>query len=183
MQTVFNLIKERRSIRRFKAQEIEEEKLTAILESARWTPSWANTQCWEIVVVQDQTLKNELSGLLSPKNPATLAIANAPITLAICASEKKSGYYKEKQATKFGDWFMYDLGLFTQTICLSAHAVGLGSVIVGLFDHEKVGQTLQLPNGYNAPVLLPIGYPDHSPSAPKRKELDQFVHYDKFRLK
>lgn len=183
MQSFIDVVTGRRSIRRFESRPMENEKLTAILEAARWTPSWANTQCWEIVVVQDAGLKISLSELLSPKNPATLAVANGPVTLAICAATGKSGFYKGSQSTKFADWFMYDLGLITQTICLTAHELGLGSVIVGLFDHDKTKALLQLPDGYEVTTLVPMGYPDHAPSAPKRREIEQFVHYDRFTLK
>lgn len=180
MESFLEVIKGRRSIRRFEQRDIEEEKLTTLLETARWTPSWANTQCWEIIVVRDPEMKAKMSKLLSPKNPATLAVANAPVTLALCAEAKKSGFYKGIQSTKLGDWMMYDLGLLTQTICLSAHSLGLGTVIVGAFDHLQIKALLQIPDGYEVVSLLPSGYPDHSPSAPKRRELKEFVHYDRF---
>lgn len=183
MQNIVDVVTGRRSIRRFEARTIEEEKLNIILEAARWAPSWANTQCWEIIVVRDTALHKSLTELLSPKNPATLAVANGPVTLAICAATRKSGFYKGEQSTKFADWFMYDLGLITQTICLTAHSLGLGSVIVGHFDHDRTRDLMQLPEGYEVVALLPMGYPDHAPSAPRRRELDEFVHYDRFENK
>ncbi len=180
MDHVLEVVKTRRSIRRFTTQTVDQETLETILEAARWTQSWANTQCWEIVVIKDPELQISLSKLLSPKNPATLAVANAPITLALCAEEKKSGFYKGEQSTRLGDWLMYDLGLLTQTICLTAHSLGLGTVVVGLFDHFQVKTMLQVPDGFEVVSLLPLGYPDHAPSPPKRREIREFVHYDRF---
>ncbi len=180
MERFLDVVTGRRSIRRFTPQTVDQETLTTILEAARWTPSWANTQCWEIIVVQDPELRAGLSTLLSPKNPASLAVANAPITLALCGQEKKSGFYKGEQSTKLGDWLMYDLGLVTQTICLTAHSIGLGTVIVGLFDHLQVRAMLQVPDGFAVVSLIPLGYPDQAPSAPKRRETMEFVHYDRF---
>lgn len=180
MQNFIDVVTGRRSIRRFKNRTVEDDKLTQILEAARWTPSWANTQCWEIVVVKDDSIKKNLSELLSPKNPASLAIKNGPVTLAVCGAAKKSGFYKGEQSTVLGDWFMYDLGLISQTICLSAHALGLGSVIVGAFDHVKVRELLKVPEAYELVSLIPIGYPDHAPSAPKRREMSEFIHHDTF---
>ena len=95
MDHVLEVVKTRRSIRRFTTQTVDQETLETILEAARWTQSWANTQCWEIVVIKDPELQISLSKLLSPKNPAILAVANAPITLALCAEEKKSGFTRE----------------------------------------------------------------------------------------
>lgn len=181
MDPVLQVISERRSIRRYEDRHLDNEVLTAVLEAARWAPSWANSQCWEIIVVRNQDLKADLTKQLSPKNPATLAVANAPVTLAVCGAENKSGFYKNEVVTKYGDWLMYDLGLLSQTICLAARAYGLGTVIVGLFNHDRVAEILGVPGGYQVPALIPMGYPDHAPSAPKRKELGEFVHYDRFR--
>ena len=83
--------------------------------------------------------------------------------------------------TKFEDWFMYDLGLVTQNICLAAHGQGLGTVIVGSFDHNRAKEILGVPDSHEVVVLVPLGYPDHQPPATKRKPMEDFVHYEKFR--
>ena len=74
-------IKERRSIRRFQEKAVEPEKLQELFEAVRWAPSWGNSQCWEIVVIEDQADKDGLVDLLTPKNPATRAISQAPVVL------------------------------------------------------------------------------------------------------
>lgn len=173
-------VTERRSIRRFQTKPIDRDKLMRVLEAARWTPSWANTQCWEVIVVTDQGHLSQMAEALSPKNPASIAMKKGPLTLAICGAKEKSGFYKGEQSTAFGDWFMYDLGLLTQTICLASHDEGLGSVIVGAFNHAKVKEILRIKEGYEVVALLPMGYPDHTPSPPKRRELNDFIHYEEF---
>jgi nitroreductase len=181
MSELMSIIQNRRSIRRYEEKNIPEEILDKLLEAARWAPSWANTQCWHFVVVKDQETKNKIQGTVSPRNPSSLAIINAPVLLVVCGQLKKSGYYNDQYPTKFGDWFMYDLGLATQNLCLAAHDCGLGTVIVGLFDHDKVGEIVKLPPEHEVLVLIPLGYPDHEPSAPKRREVQEFVHYDSFK--
>jgi nitroreductase len=180
MKLLEKLIQARRSIRRFTDRKVEIEKVTAILESARWAPSWGNSQCWQFIIIEDEERKEELSNALSKKNPATLTVKNAPLVIAVCAKSNTSGFYNGRQVTWFKDWFMFDLGLATQNMCLMAHELGLGSVIVGAFDHKAVGKLLEIPDEFEIAALLPIGYPDHEPSAPKRKELDEFVHYERF---
>ena len=180
MIDVMGIIRERRSIRRFQEKDIPDEVLAGVLEAARWAPSWANTQPWEIIVVKDQSIKEHIQETVSPRNPSFLAIINAPVLLVICGRLKKSGYYKDSYPTKFGDWFMYDLGLATQNLCLAAHDSGLGTVIVGLFDHDRVGGIIKMPPEHEVVVLVPLGYPDQSPSPPKRREISEFVHYDTF---
>ncbi len=175
-----NIFTERRSIRRFEESDIETDKLTEILEAARWAPSWGNTQCCEIIVIQGEEIKKQLSANLTRKNPATLAVQNAPVVLAVCGGLQKSGYYNNVALTKFEDWFMFDLGIVTQNICLAAYNLGLGTVIVGAFDHDKVKELLDIPDGVEVASLIPLGYPAHDPPAPKRKELEEFVHQEKF---
>ena len=177
MQSLAEIIKERRSVRRFEKREVESEKLTALLEAARWAPSWGNSQCWHIIVIQDREQKERLAETLSKKNPATLSVVDAPVVLAVCGESKKSGYYSGQQITRYQDWLMYDLGLATQNICLTAHSLGLGSVIVGSFDHELAEKMLGITPGVEIVSLLPLGYPAHAPSAPKRKEIGAFVHF------
>lgn len=173
----------RRSIRRFENEPIENEKLTEVLEAARWAPSWANSQCCQIIVVQGDSLKNELALTLSKKNPATLSVQMAPVVLVLCALVKTSGYYRSRALTKFGDWFMFDIGVVAQNICLCAHELDLGTVIVGAFDHDKVKELIELPEGYEVVCIIPLGYPAHDPPAPARKELEAFVHQERFQKK
>jgi len=175
-----NIVKSRRSVRRYQDKDIPEEILNKLLEAARWAPSWANTQCWNFVVVKDMDIKKKIQAAMSSRNPSSLAVVKAPVLLVVCGRLKKSGYYNDQYPTKFGDWFMYDLGLATQNLCLAAHDSGLGTVIVGLFDHDKVGQIIKLPKEHEVLVLIPVGYPDHEPSPPKRYELQEFVHSDTF---
>lgn len=180
MQTLEKIIDKRRSIRRFTSQDVEKHTLEALLEAARWAPSWGNSQCWELIVIRDREKKGQLSQILSRKNPATLAVKDAPLVLAICAKSESSGFYNGIQVTRYRDWHLFDLGLATQNICLQAHDLGLGSVIVGAFDHQKAEEILELPEGYEIVALIPIGYPDQNPSAPKRKTVEEFVHYEIF---
>lgn len=170
----------RRSIRRYTDQQISSETLAALFQAAQWAPSWGNSQCWEIIVIRDPAMKAALSAIVSPKNPATKALVNAPVVLAICGRLQKSGWYGGKQVTRYPDWMMYDLGLASENICLAAHNLGLGSVIVGLFDHAQAEQLLQVPPGCELVTLIPLGYPDHAPSPPPRRSIDEFVHYDHF---
>ena len=143
-------------------------------------PSWANTQCWEIVVVSDQDVKQELQGVLSPKNPASLAMVSAPVVLAVCARKEKSGFYKGKSITKFGEWMLHDIGLATQNILLAAASHDLGTVVVGAFDHDRAGGVLQLPQDVEVITLIPVGYPDHQPGPPQRRDIEEFVHYNSY---
>jgi nitroreductase len=180
MAELMQIIKGRRSIRKYQEKDVPEELLNQVLEAVQWSPSWANTQCWEVVVVKDGATKEKLQETLAKGNPATKALVDAPVVLAMCGKLQSSGYYKNEVTTKFGDWFMFDLGIATQSLCLMAHALGLGSVVVGLFDHDKAKEVLGVPAGCEVVALLPLGYPAKESSPPKRREVSEFAHREKF---
>lgn len=180
MTNFVEMIKNRRSIRKFENRPISDDVLNQILEAGQWAQSWANTQCWELIVIRDEKIKQQLQETMAKGNPATNSITNAPVLLAVCAKLQTSGYYKGQAPTKFGDWYMFDLGIFTQNICLAAHSLGLGSVVVGLFDHDKAKDVLNIPTGYELVDLIPIGYPAQTPKTPDRKNINEFTHYEKF---
>jgi len=177
---LFQAIRDRRSIRKYKTTPVSEEQLNTILEAARWAPSWANTQCWSFVVVRDNETKERLGDTLSSANPATAAIKSAPIVIVACAQLGRSGYYKGAPVTDKGDWFMFDVALAMQNLTLAAHGLGLGTVHVGLFDAAKVAQILAVPEGIAVVEMTPLGYPEDQPAAPRRKELSEFVFYGKY---
>jgi len=75
---------------------------------------------------------------------------------------------------------MFDIGLATQNLCLAAHHLNLGTVIVGLFDQDTAKEILQVPDGYEVVTLIPVGYPAKEGRAPDRREMSEFVHHDTF---
>jgi nitroreductase len=100
--------------------------------------------------------------------------------VAVCGKTQSSGYYKGEVTTKFGDWLLFDLGLATQNLCLAAHTLGLGSVVVGLFNHDAAKTILSVPEGYELVALIPLGHPAKISGPPKRREPAEFVHSNRF---
>ncbi len=173
-------IKGRRSIRRYKTDPVPEEALKTILEAVRWSPSWANTQCWEVVVVKEAKMKSELANTLTPTNPARSAMTEAPVVIVLCGKKGVSGFKKGEATTIKGDWLMFDTGIAMQTICLTAHSLGLGTVIIGLFDHRKAEEILGVPADREVVAMTPLGYPAAESVTPKRKEVSEFVFDERY---
>ena len=72
---------------------------------------------------------------------------------------------------------MFDIGLAAQNITLIAHALGLGTVIIGLYDHDQAKAVLHIPDGFELVALMPLGYPSKVPSPPKRKEYQRIYAF------
>ncbi len=173
-------IKGRRSIRKYKPDPVPEEVLRTLLEAVRWAPSWANTQCWEVIVVKDPKIKSELAETLVKTNPALSSMTEAPLVIVLCGKKGVSGFKKGEAATVKGDWLMFDSGIAMQTLCLTAHGLGLGTVVVGLFDHKKAEEILGVPQDREVVAITPLGYPAAEGVAPKRKEMPDFVFNEKY---
>jgi nitroreductase len=178
---LMDAIKGRRSIRAYKSDTVPEEKLQAVIEAFRWAPSWANTQCWEVIVVRDPKLKSELAGTLPRGNPAIASLTDAPVLIVVCALRGVSGYYRGEVTTDKGDWFMFDAGVATQNLCLAAHGLGLGTVVVGMFNHQKAAEILGVPKKVEVVAMTPLGVPARAGGTTKRKEVSEFVFDDGYR--
>jgi nitroreductase len=171
-------IKHRRSIRQYKPDMPTRELVQQVLEAARMAPSWANTQCWEFIVITDAGIKQQLAETLPKKNPALQALTQAPLVIAACARSGVSGYFKGHPATDKGDWMMFDTALALQNLTLCAHGLGLGTVHTGFFDAAKASEILRIPSGVTLIELLPLGYPADAGIITPRKPLSDFVFYD-----
>jgi nitroreductase len=174
------VIQERRSIRKYKDAPVPDEIIREVLEAARRSPSWANTQVWRFIVVKDQSIKERLQGTLRPTNPARLAITAAPVLICIAAQRGRSGFSRGEAATNKGDWFMFDCGIAMEHIALTAWNFGLGTVHVGLFDAKKADEILQIPEGYNIVEMTPLGYFDETPGQTPRKLLEEIAFLNTF---
>lgn len=169
----------RRSIRKFKADPVPHELLEQIVETASYAPSWKHTQITRYIAIEG-ALKDKIAKEATSIYPGNgNIIANAPVLIAVTIIKNRSGFERDGSfSTPKGDrWQMYDAGVASQTFCLAAHEQGLGTVILGLFDEDKIAGMLQLPEDRELAALIPIGYPDEAPAAPKRKPVTDLLSY------
>jgi nitroreductase len=179
-------IKNRRSIRKFKADPVDDQILNQVLEAARLAPSWSNVQAWKFIVVRNPATRGLLadSVLAHPalgSNPAANGIRNAPVVIVALAEKGLSGYFNSQPATDKGDaWYMLDIGIAMQNLTLAAADLGLGTVHVGLFDTKKVTVLLKVPDNYHVVEMTPLGYPEFQPNPRPRKSLGEIVFHESF---
>lgn len=174
-------ILKRRSVRKFTDDVVTDEELKQIFEAVRWSPSWANTQTWEFIVVRDKDLIEKVTGTYSEKNPATKCSITASALIVACAKTGISGCYDGQEMTSIKNWEVFDLGIAVQTLCLKAHELGMGTVVVGLMNHEACEKILAVPEGHKVIAVIPIGKPATEPKAgPPRKSLSEIVYLNNF---
>ena len=173
-------IKERRSVRTFKTEKVSQEIVEKIIETARFAPSWKNTQTARYIVIENKEMKELLAekAVLGFSHNAGI-MKNAPQLVIITCVHGRSGFERDGSYSthREGGWQLFDTGIATQTLCLSAYDHGISSVILGIFDDEKVASLLELPEDREAVVLVPMGYSSQTPVAPKRKSIDELLEF------
>jgi len=155
---VFEAIRTRRSIRKYRPEPIPDEKLEAILEAARMSPSAGNRQPWGFVVVQDSDRKRALA---EAANNQTFLEEAAVIVTAV----------GDPEASK--RWHDRDPMIALEHMVLAATALGYGTCWIGAFDEDAVKRLLKIPAKMKVVALLPIGTPSETPAPSPRKKLSE----------
>ncbi|MCH5253834.1 MAG: nitroreductase family protein [Lachnospiraceae bacterium] len=177
--TAQECIKGRRSIRQFTPDKIDHKLLSEIVEAASFSPSWKNTQIVRYIAVEGD-MKNKIAAEATAPWPGNgKIIESAPVLIAVTVIKNRCGYERDGSFTtpRKDTWQMFDAGIASQTFCLAAYEKGIGSVILGIFDQEKIESLLQIPEDRELVALIPIGYPNESPAVPKRKTVDDLLSF------
>lgn len=176
--TAKDCITGRRSIRQFTDQEVSHQLLAQIVETASYAPSWKHTQIVRYIAVEGET-KDKLAACTSTFPGNGKIMENAPMVIAVTVIKGRSGFERDgSYTTHRGDsWQMYDAGVASEAFCLAAYEQGLGTVIMGIFDHDKASALLEIPDDRDLVALIPIGYPAEAPAAPRRKPVEDLLTY------
>ncbi len=169
---IFEVFRDRRSIRKYQDIPVEKDKLEQVLDAARLAPSWKNLQCWHFLVVSEPSRKSALLEAFPESNPGAKAIASAPLSIVVCADPRASG--KENDI----EYYIADTAIAFEHLCLAAHALGLGTCWMGWFNEEKIRAALGIPASIKVVGITPLGYPAQEPKPRPRKTLDEIVSYN-----
>jgi nitroreductase len=208
MDDILEIMKSRRSIRRYKQKDVPDELLKKIMEAGRWSPSGDNAQPWRFIVVRDPGVKKAMGKIATEGSGRRFT---AEYFTGHMQERFKGLKDKEKQAKAFQKlrsgavssfladapvvivvcakldvWDVpYDAAMATQNMQLMAHALGLGTCVVvapvsDMRDDIKTMELLNVPHGYKIVAPLAIGYPDESPNPRPRLPLEDIVYYEAF---
>lgn len=159
---IFNIIRERRSIRKYKNQMPADAEITKVLEAARWAPSGLNNQPWRFLLIKDKVKKDTLAKFTKYGD----TIKSAPILIIACMDVSDS-YNREKD--------LMAMGAFIQNMCLQAHSLGLGTCWLGeiLNKKEEACKYLNLDEDLELMAAVTLGYPDEDITKSCRKPLSK----------
>lgn len=165
----FEVIQARYSVRAYRADPVEDEKLQQVLDAGRLAPTAANRQPFQIVVVRTAGRREELQRIYG----AAWFVA-APLVLCVCGVEAE-GWVRSHDSKPYLD---VDAAIVMDHLVLAATALGLGTCWIAAFNPEAARTVLRLPEGVNPIAFTPLGYPDDQPGIKRRKELSSLVRYD-----
>ncbi|MEM1929657.1 MAG: nitroreductase family protein [Thermofilaceae archaeon] len=161
-----NALLTRRSIRKFKKDDVPFDLVLKAIDIARHAPSARNWQPWEFVVVRDRDRREQLSKI----HPWARYAAEAPVAIVVLADQQRAP-----------DSYMIDGSLAAMYLWLAIHCLGLGAVWLHTVPvADKVRQIIGAPDHLFPIGLFAVGYPDEQPPPRPRKELKEIVHLETY---
>lgn len=162
-------IKERHSVRKFKSNNIPDELIQEIIDTARWAPSGLNNQPWKFIIIRDIQIKEDIAA----QTEYSKIIRNAPICIAIFYDKDEGyNYVKDIQA----------IGAAIQNILLAIYNLNLGGVWLGeiLNKRTEVERILKVPEHFELMAIVALGYPDEKNPKRVRKPISELAYLDKY---
>jgi nitroreductase len=165
------LIRKRYSVRAYKPDPVEEDKLARILEAARLAPTAANRQAFRIVVLPTKGRETELRRVYGRD-----WFTQAPLVLAVCALPTE-GWVRKADGWNAAE---VDATIAMDHLIMAAAEEGLGTCWIAAFDPGAARDVLGLQAGVVPLAFTPLGYPADSPAPKKRRPLADLVRRDRW---
>lgn len=170
----FEVVAERRSIRAWRARDVERDKLEKVLAAANMAPSAGDLQAYEIVMARHPTTRASLAAAAHGQ----AFLAEAPVVLVFFSDPSRSAARYAARGERL--FCIQDATIAACHAQLAATALGLGSCWVGAFDDRRVAQALGAPAGLNPVCMLAIGYAAERPDRTSRRPLSDLMHDEAF---
>jgi nitroreductase len=163
---LLELIKTRRSIRKYKGKEVSKELIMKVLEAGSWAPSASNNQPWRFVVVSDIDLIKKIGASSTVIGVINRFVETAPVIVVIFSQAHHR-------------WVDLDCGICAQNIMLEAHSLGLGTCFIGAFRRNNIKNILGIPEKARIIGLITLGYTGEEEQPTPRYEIDKIVFFDR----
>ncbi|MCL5256236.1 MAG: nitroreductase family protein [Chloroflexi bacterium] len=168
---VLDVIRNRLSVRHYTSEEVTDQQVSTLLNSAILAPSGGNRQPWFFYVVRDLATRKKLVDAAGGQD----FLAEAPVVIVVCADPKRSAErYAQRGATLY---CIQDTAAAVQNILLQAASMGLGTCWVGAFDEEAVSAILEIPVHLRPVAMIPVGHAARQPRPRPRRALSEVVKW------
>jgi len=160
-------IRERRSIRKYKSDPVEEEMLHTILQAGRWAPSASNKQPWHFIVIRDKDMRERLADI----HDYGRFMRESPVVIVVLGDPKKHPRYH-----------LADPHQAVQNMLLAAQAQGLATCWAGVRDTDlepKFREALNVPDDIRVVCSVALGHADQERTS-TRVPLEEIVSWEKY---
>jgi len=167
---LLELAKKRYSVRAYKPDPVEYEKLQGVLEAARLAPTACNLQPFQFIVIHTKGREADLRRIYSDS-----WFVQAPIVICVCGIPSQS--WVRQDGKNYCD---VDVTIAMDHLILAAADLGLGTCWIGAFNPDAARKILGLPDDVEPIAFTPPGYPDEQPGYKSRKLMDKLVRYEQW---
>ncbi len=197
-EAFIELVRQRRSIRKFKPDPVTDDEINKILEAGSFAPSGFNCQLWEFVVVRNQEYHEAIAGFIKdaqpkrkegqpPPPPGATGFATAPAFILLYGDPRvrKYGPPHVRQEDTYWEFIKSaSLACAFEHMALAAAGLGLGSMWVSAFHRlkgvdEKTRELLNIPDYLELFEMMAVGHADIEPAPKRMWPLDKLTHWDK----
>lgn len=162
------LVRQRYSVRAYKSDPVEEDKLQKIFEAVRIAPTASNRQPFQVIVIHTKGREQEISRICRAS-----WFTQAPIVICICGISSEG--WVRRDGKNYCD---VDVAIAMDHLILAATDLGLGTCWVGAFHPDVAREVLKIPDGAEPIAFTPLGYPDDHPREKVRKSINEIVRYE-----
>jgi nitroreductase len=164
------LINTRYSVRAYKSEPVEDEKLQQVLDAARLAPTAANRQPFQLIVIHTAGREAELRRIYKAE-----WFCKAPLVICACAVPSRA--WSRMDDKNYSD---VDVTIAMDHLILAATELGLGTCWIAAFNPSATREVLGLPEDVEPVAFTPLGYPADQPGAKRRKPLSELVRYERW---
>ena len=178
--TFLELVKRRKSIRRFLDKPVEREKLMLCLEAARLAPSACNAQPLHFIVVDDKEIRDRLGQSFHGVYALNAFSQQAPVIVAV-VSERSKFLARIGGLLRATRYYLVDIGIAAEHFVLQAEELGLGTCWIGWFNERAVKSALGIPRDRRVEILIALGYHTEQPArAPDREPVASVSSFNRY---
>jgi nitroreductase len=171
---VYECIKTRRSIRKFKDVEVPWDLVVRLLEAGKSAPSAGNIQNWKFIVITDKAAKQEIAEFCGNQ----LWIAKAPLLIVPVADVEKAKRFYGIRGERL--YSAQNIAAAIENILLLAHSEGLGACWIGYMEEDKLASHLGVPEGIRPQAVIALGYPAEKAPVPPKYTLENVMYFRQF---
>jgi nitroreductase len=175
-------IQNRRSIRKYKDQPVEEDLLLKIIDCGRLAPSDSNTQPWNFIIVRSEEMRKALAHVSHEQDWMFAAPVFIVCVADIRVATSETGPLDINEDTPgIGPkQIILDTAIAGENIVLAAEALGLGTCWVSWFVQDEIRPVLGIPSDKYVVSIITMGYPDQTPKQRPRRSLEEVIRYERW---